>query len=112
MADGDVLKARSLDGLSDFSDVLDENVRVAAGVLASLDTSGGDTVKILTADGDTGNEVVDLTTVLVDGALQSSKLVVEGILASGGPETEEKTGLGLDGSRNSRDGFIGSTSLL
>ena len=111
VADGDVLEARSLDGLANLVDVADEGLGASTGVGAGELAGGSLTVEVLTTNGDTGNKFVELTAVLVNGLLEGSNLLVESLLASRGPETEEQAGLGADGGGNGGDGLVGSAVL-
>lgn len=98
--------------VTDHLDVLGQDVGADTGVLLVEDTSGGDAVQILAADRDTGDQGAERRAVLGDGGLQSVELVVEDVLASRGPETEQEAGLGADGSGDSRDDAASSTALL
>lgn len=109
VTDGDRLEASALDGITGLLDVVDEDVRVGTGVLVVLETSRRNAVKILTSDGNTSDKTIKLVTVLVGSVLQSSNFVGEAITRS--PKTKEHAGLGLDSSRNSRDGLVRCTAL-
>ena len=87
-------EAGSSNGLTGLFDVVDEYVRLSTGVASS--TVDGNTVKILGTDGDTDNQVSEGSTILGDGSLERVDLVVEGLLASGGPQSKEESSLGID----------------
>lgn len=110
MTDGDISKACAGDGGSDGLDVVDDVVGVLANTGLGGDTSGRVTVEILATDGDTDNQLGEIGTVLRDGGLQGSDLVVESVTR--GPETEEKSCVGSNGGGNSGNGGVGSTTLL
>lgn len=105
MADGLVFEGGSLDGGADLRDVVYDCVgRVA-------DAANGCAVKVLAADGDTGDDISEGRAVLGDGVLQSSELILESFGCAGGPEAEEKRRLRLDGGRDGRDGRVGCSTL-
>lgn len=112
MSNGSAAQARALDSVTDKADVTNEGVGLRSRVLAVGNASGGDAVEVLAADRDTSNEAVELAAVLVDGLLKSLELGLEGVVAGGCPEAEKNVGLGLDGSRDSRDGVVGRSALL
>lgn len=95
------------DGIADLLDVTDEDIRPSTGVASS--TVRRDTVKILRSDRNADNQVSEGGAVLGDSGFQSGDLVVERILASGGPETQKKGGLGVDsGLDRLNNGVLGS----
>lgn len=111
VAEGSILQAGALDGIADLLDVVDNGLgvgaREAVGVLLA---EVGVTVKILATNGDTGNETVELAAVLVNCLLEGGDFVLEAV--AGGPETEEKASLCVDGSLDGGDGLVGSAGLL
>jgi hypothetical protein len=112
MTDGRILEAAALDGLADLLDVVDKGGGTSTNKLTSLAADGRVTVEILTADGNTGDKTVELVAVLVNRLLEGLDLIVEGLRASRGPDTEENAGLSLDGSRNGRDWLVIGVALL
>ena len=100
VTDGLALKSSAADSITGLLDVFDELLGLSTGAGLVLNTSGGDTVEVLAADGDTLNEVSEGSAVPSNGSLESSDLVVEVGLTGGGPHAEEETGLGVDSSLN------------
>ena len=76
-----------------------------------LDASGRNAVQVFRADGEANHEIGESATVLLDGALESRKLVVKASLTAAGPHSQKKAGLGSDGGRNGRDGVVGGAAL-
>jgi hypothetical protein len=90
--------------LLDLRDVIDENIRSSTNTRLVLDTSGGDAVEILGSDGQTDDEIGELGAVLLDGGFDGGDLVGHGLLAGGGPDSEQELGVGRDGGRDGGDG--------
>lgn len=99
-----------LEGLAEVVNEVDEGVGLNTDTTLVLDTSNGVTVEILATNGDTNDEVGQLRAVLLDGLLEGADLLVDGV-GTGGPDTEEDLGLGVDGSLESLDGVILGVSL-
>ena len=100
------------DGVADLFDVVDENIRSDTGILLVQETGGGDAIEVLASDRYTRNERAQIVAVLADGLLQGRQLVGEAGITGRSPETEEQRSFGRDGSRNSRNRVVGSSSLL
>lgn len=79
--------------LADLADVRDEILGL--GSVASLGSNAGgrETVEVLTADGETGDTAGEFITVLLDGTLQGSDLVVNTFLAGRRPDSEKEGGV-------------------
>jgi hypothetical protein len=99
-----------LEGLAEVVNEVDEGVRLNTNTTLVLDTSNGVTVEILATDGDTNDEIGQLRAVLLDGLLEGADLLVDRV-GTGGPDTEEDLGLGVDGSLESLNGVILGVSL-
>lgn len=109
VTDGSTAQRGAGDGGTDLVDVVNELGGLETGASGGSSANGGVAVEILTADGDTDDQLGELITVGADGGLQSGDLVGHG--ATGGPETEEELGLLLDGSGNGLDGAVGGATL-
>ena len=100
------------DGGADLADVADELGGFGAGGGVGGDEPGGrDTVEVLGADADAGDEGCEGGAVLGDGGLEGGNLVGEVGVAGGGPETEEEGGFGVDGGLDGADGCVGGAAL-
>lgn len=111
VADLSAAQSSASNGLADLLDVGHNGVGVGTNASLGLNASGGVTVEILTAHGDTDNQLGEGVSVGVDGVLERSDLVVKDILASGGPETEQQAGVLLDGSGDGGGHIAGGTAL-
>ncbi|KAB8349493.1 hypothetical protein FH972_023519 [Carpinus fangiana] len=111
VADGDVGKGGALDQVLDLANIVGDDIGTSSNTSLVLDAGGGDAVQILRADRDGHGVVGELAAVLLDGSLERGQLVVEGLVASGAPETEQKAGVGGDGGRDGRDNGVGGTGL-
>lgn len=112
VTDGNIGEDGILDELTDLANVVDENVGRLTVTTLLLDTGLGDAVQVLGTDRDTDGQVgKTLGAELADGGLESGKLVVESLLVLGSPETEKKSGVGLDGSGNGGDDSVSSAVL-
>lgn len=106
VADGLVGGTGSGDGAANLADIVDNDVRTNTHPGVAGDANGSDTINVLGADADAGNEVGESGAVLGNGSIQSSKLVLEDGLAGRSPQAEEQSGTGADGGRDGRDGCI------
>jgi hypothetical protein len=109
VANGGTAQGSAGDGGADLVDVVNKLGGSDTNTSVGLDTSFGDTIEILTADGDTDDQVCEVLTVGVDGGCEGSDLIAHA--ATGSPETQEKGGLLLDSSRNGHNGAVGCTTL-
>jgi hypothetical protein len=110
VTNADVLQSCTADSIAGLLNVLDQLGRSSAGVLAG-NTPLGVAVEVLTADGDTDDEIGELVTVLLDGGLESADLVVEAGVTSRCPHAEKESGLCVDGSLDGLDDLVGSAVL-
>jgi hypothetical protein len=109
VTDGGTAQGGAGDGGADLVDVVNELGGLNTDTSVGLDTGLRVTVKILAADGDTDDELGEVLTVGVNGGLESGDLV--GHATTGGPETEEKGNLFLDGGGDSLNGAVGGATL-
>lgn len=109
MADGGAAQGSTGDGGADLVDVVDKLCGFDTETGVGLDTSDGVTVKILTADGDTDDQVCEGIAVGGDSGCEGSNLVAH--VTTGSPETEEKSGLLLDSRGDGLNGAVGSATL-
>lgn len=112
MSDRGTAQLGAGDGLADLADVGDQILGLSSVARLGSNASGGETVEILAADGETGDTAGELVTVLLDSTLQGCDLVVDAFLASRRPDSEEEGCVCGDGSRDGRDGVVGSSALL
>ena len=103
--------ARSGDGRSDLADIVSDNVWTGTDTRHVLDASWRVPVEILTADGNTGDEICERRTVLAKGRLESGYLIIDGRLSSRTPETQQEGGLRIDGCLDGFCGGIGGAGL-
>src|SRR5690242_8183035 len=97
----------SSDSIACLLDVVDKKTGLSAGVAPSA--IGRNAVEVLRTNGDTNDQVSESSTVLVNGRLQRSDLVVERLLSSGCPQSKEEGGLGVDSGLNRfNDSVLGS----
>lgn len=106
----DVSPGSAGNGVADSLDVGNNGVWALTDTSIGLNASRRVTVEILTANGDTNNQVSHLGAVGGDGALQSVNFVIKA--GTGGPQTKEQGGVGGDGSGDGFNGAIGGTVLL
>lgn len=109
MPDGGVAEAGAGDGLTDALDVSNELLGLGTNSGIGLDTDLRVAVEVLAADGDTDDELGEGVTVLVDGGLQSSDLVVH--VSTRCPETEKEGCLFGNGGGDGLDGGVAFTLL-
>jgi hypothetical protein len=109
VANGGTAEGSAGDGGSDLVDVVNKLGGFDTRTSVGLGTDDRVTVEIFTADGDTDDEVSEGIAVCGDGRLEGSDLVAH--VTTGSPETKEKSGLLLDGSRDGRDGAVGCATL-
>lgn len=112
MADGGVGERGAGNGITNLLHVFREGEGVSTRVLLVQETGGRDAVEILAADRDTSDETGEVGAILIDGGLDSLNLIGNNGFAGRGPDAEQKARLGLDSSWDSRDGIVGSSSLL
>lgn len=99
------------DGRAHLRDIRGESSGTSSDAGIVGDTSGCDSVKILRSDRNTSNQRCESSAVLGDGSLEGVDLVGDGSLTSRGPQTEQKSGLGVDGGLNSRCRAVGRATL-
>jgi hypothetical protein len=92
-------------------DIIDKDIRALTNSTIVLDALHGGPVKILGANRDTNDQVSQSTAVLLDSRAQSIKLILEDFAASRSPQSQEETGIGVDGSLNGRDRSVGGATL-
>ncbi|KAI6760866.1 hypothetical protein HG530_009726 [Fusarium avenaceum] len=110
VADGDLGDGGALKGLAEVVDEVNEGVGLNTNTTLVLDTGNRVTVEILATDGNTNDEVGQVSAVLVDGLLEGADLLVD-VVSARGPDTKEDLGLGIDSSLESLDGVILGVSL-
>lgn len=109
VTDGSITQAGARDNGANLLDIGDKLLGLYTGTGIGLGTSDGVTVHVLTTDGDTNNELSEILTILADGGLKSSNLIVH--VTTRGPETQQQLGLLLNGGRDSLNGGVGGTTL-
>jgi hypothetical protein len=110
VADGDLGDGGALEGLAEVVDEVNKGVGLNTNTTLVLDTGNRVTVEILATDGNTDDEVGQVSAVLLDGLLEGVDLLVD-VVSARGPDTKEDLGLGVDGSLESLDGVILGVSL-
>lgn len=95
----------------DLVDVLNQSVWTSTNTRLVDDTSWADTVQILRSDTQSNDQVGEFASVLLNSVLNSLNLVGDVRLSSGGPDTEQKLGVGGDSGGDGRDGVVGRAAL-
>ena len=110
MADGGTAQLGASNGGTDLVDVRDDLIRVGAEASLGLDPVDRVPVQILTADGNTDNQLGQIISVIGNGGLEGGDFVGE--VSTGSPQAEQKGDFLGDGGRDSRNGGVGGASLL
>jgi hypothetical protein len=109
VTDGSTAQSGAGDGGADLVDVVNKLGGLETGTGIGTGTNLRVTVQILTADGDTDDQLGEILAVSFDSRLESGNLV--GHATAGSPETEQKSGLLLDGSGDGLDGGASGATL-
>ena len=110
MTNGDAAQGSARDDRSDLLDIRDKGVGANAKAGIDFLTLRRGPIEIFTTNGNTHNQFGEGVTVLGDGCLEGSQLVVH--TTTRGPKTQQQGGVFSNGSGNGGNGRVGSTTLL
>jgi hypothetical protein len=106
----DAIQRSARNGGSDGGDIVDNSAGVLSDTSIGFDSSDRVTVKILTSDGDTDNQVAEVVAVGLDSGLQSGNFVVKGVAR--GPQAKKQSNILGDSSGDGGNGSVGGATLL
>lgn len=112
VADGGTTQGSPLEGVANLLNIRDNGVGAGTNTGIVLGADDRVTVQVLTANADSHNAVGEGVTVLLDGGVESTNLLLDARIAGRTPDAEEERSVLGDSGGNGRDGIRAGARLL